>query len=201
MGVYPIKRKPVRIHIGQYHADREPCTVYTMLGSCVATCLYDPVGRVGGMNHILLPGEADLDRFDLPARYGIQAMELLINRIMSLGGHRARLRAKVFGGARLLDSVCPDHAIGRKNIEFVLSFLEKEAIPVAAHDLGGDRSRRIYFHTDTGEVFLKRGKPVHLQAVISQEREKIGQVHRAAQQPGRITWFDPDTKKNEKPPE
>ncbi|MDM8535516.1 chemotaxis protein CheD, partial [Desulfobacterales bacterium HSG17] len=99
--VQGIKRH-VDIHIGEFHASGQPTVISTLLGSCVAVCLYDPIKQIGGMNHILMPGRADMKRFDMSARYGINAMELLINRIMNLGGKRRNLVAKIFGGAKTI---------------------------------------------------------------------------------------------------
>jgi len=79
-------KKQINIHIGDYYASEEPVIITTLLGSCVAVCLFDGENRIGGMSHIFLPGRAEWDRFDSSARYGINAMELLINKIMKLGG-------------------------------------------------------------------------------------------------------------------
>ena len=89
-------KRSISIHIGGFHASREPTVIETLLGSCVAVCLYDSVARIGGMNHILLPGKADLKHFDNVARYAINAMELLINRIMTPRGQKTRLDSKGF---------------------------------------------------------------------------------------------------------
>ena len=89
----PMQRR--RIYIGEIVASATPMLLQTLLGSCVAVCLRDPVTCIGGMNHILLPGRCDGD--DRPSRCGVHAMELLINAIMKEGGDRRRLVAKVFG--------------------------------------------------------------------------------------------------------
>ena len=164
-------KKMVRIHIGEYYASRNPIVIYTLLGSCVAVCLFDPVRRIGGMNHILMPGKADMKYFDASARYGINAMELLINRIMNLGGSRRRIVAKVFGGARTLPTISEDVSMGKKNIEFVVEFLKNETIRIVGKDMGGTQSRRVYFHADTGEVFLKRGQPIYQTDIPYSERK------------------------------
>jgi chemotaxis protein CheD len=67
-------KKRVKIHIGEIYTSSEPAVVETILGSCVSVCLFDPVRKTGGMNHILLPGKADLNKFDGATRYGINAM-------------------------------------------------------------------------------------------------------------------------------
>jgi chemotaxis protein CheD len=179
----------VRIHIGEYYASRDSRIVYTLLGSCVAVCLFDPVRRVGGMNHILMPGRADLNKYDASARYGINAMELLINRIMNLGGHRESLRAKVFGGARTLSTIPVENSMGPKNAAFALEFLARESIPVLGRDLGGNLSRRIYFHTDTGDAYLKRGKPIQLTAIPIEEQRARKRVVREVEDAGDVTLF------------
>ena len=183
-------KKQISIHIGEYHASDKPEVIRTVLGSCVAVCFFDPVNRIGGMNHILLPGKADLTRFNSAACYGINAMELLINRIMNLGGERSRLVAKVFGGAHIISSISRENGVGRKNSEFALEFLKKEAIRIVSRDLGGTDSRKIFFHTNTGDVFLKR-IPTMLQTRVSQEeKKKFKLAQKAAHKPGEVTLFD-----------
>ncbi len=153
-------KKRVSISIGQYHASRSPAIIQTLLGSCVAVCLFDSKTRTGGMNHIFLPGEAGLNYFNKPARYSINAMELLINAIMKLGADKRHLSAKVFGGGHLLPSISSERGTGGKIATFVISFLRKEHIPIISRDIGGTVGRRIFFHTNTGEVFLKRITPM-----------------------------------------
>ena len=139
------------IIVGELHASHEPCQISTILGSCVATCLYDPVAKIGGMNHFALPNSMEGLRRN--AAYGVNAMELLINRIMDLGGDRRRLRAKVFGGARVLaDS---SRNIGDMNARFVRQFLATECIPVESRYLGGDRGMQVIFETHTGRARVR----------------------------------------------
>lgn len=184
-------KKRVNIHIGEYHASDRPTVIYTLVGSCVAVCLYDPVRKIGGMNHILLPGQADLKKFDMPARYGINAMELLINKIMRLGGDRRSLIAKAFGGAHLLPSIPKGTGVGKKIAEFVVEFLRKESIRVVRQDLEGHESRKVYFHTDTGDVFLKRIQPMYYKwEIASEEREMLRRIRKEAEKPGKISWFE-----------
>ena len=121
-------KKKVSIHIGEIYASKKPAVVSTLLGSCVAVCLFDPIRRIGGMNHILLPGKADLKKLSDSSRYGINAMELLINMIMNLGGKRRRLLAKAFGGGHILSGFPKEQGPGQKNVQFVLEFLKTEKI-------------------------------------------------------------------------
>lgn len=145
--------REVTVIVGGVYASREPAVVTTVLGSCVAACLFDPVAGVGGMNHFLLPGE--VGQVETCTRYGIHAMELLISDIMKLGGDRCRLQAKVFGGARILNMEPSSRSVGATNARFVKEFLATEGIPVAAEHLGGGSGLKVRFLTHTGKAFVK----------------------------------------------
>jgi chemotaxis receptor (MCP) glutamine deamidase CheD len=108
--------------------------------------VYDPALRIGGMNHFMLPSGESNDR---PARYGVHAMELLINEVMKLGGERSRLRAKVFGGASVIRALKSGLDVGRKNADFIRSFLAAERIPIEAERLGGINPLEVRFQTDS----------------------------------------------------
>lgn len=144
----------ITIHIGGVRASRDPLLIDTVLGSCIAACLYDPEAGIGGMNHFMLPEGVDPSNPN-SARYGIYAMELLISELMKLGGRRSRFRAKVFGGGHVLRIRESASGVPQRNIEFVRRFLETEQIPIERQDVGGYQPRRILFQTDTGRAFLK----------------------------------------------
>jgi chemotaxis protein CheD len=181
--------KKISIHIGGCHASNQPVVIETLLGSCVAVCLHDPIERVGGMNHILLPGRADFSKFDAVSRYGVNAIELLINKIMALGGRRQSLTAKVFGGAHVVPCISKVNGMGRRNAGFALEFLKFEGIPVLSKDLGGDQARRIYLHTDTGEVLLKRISFTSKPWLTVQERKLMEHARKEAEESKDITLF------------
>jgi chemotaxis protein CheD len=145
----------VTIHIGGVRASREPMLVDTVLGSCIAACIYDPVAGVGGMNHFMLPEGADPGN-PTSARYGVNAMELLISEIMKLGGTRKRFQAKVFGGGHVLRIRESLDGIPQQNIDFVHRFLNTESIPVMGEDIGGYQARRVLFNTQSTKVYLKK---------------------------------------------
>ncbi len=185
-------KEDVNIGIGGMYASKRPTVISTILGSCVAVCLFDPWTRIGGMNHIFLPGKADPNNYNTPCRYGINAMELLINRIMNLGANRKKLAAKAFGGAHLVPSVAEEKGIGEMNVEFVLEFLRTEGIRLANGDFGGEEARKIFFHTDTGEVFLKRVKKTMLKKISHRENEHLRMAEKKMKQCGEIKLFGPD---------
>jgi chemotaxis protein CheD len=127
----------------------------TLLGSCVAACICDPEAGVGGLNHFLLPDDSGSPgRANNATRYGVHAMEMLINEILKLGGARPRLQAKLFGGANViaLSSASP---VGERNRKFSLDFLRREGIPVTATDLGGERARRVFFKPAANKVLVQ----------------------------------------------
>lgn len=138
--------------VGDVKALDRPGVLKTLLGSCVAVCLYDPVAGVGGMNHISLPGGADAGA---DGRYGGYSMELLITAVMKAGGERDRFRAKVFGGAKVLAVASKVLDIGARNAAFVLQFLEDEGFPVDARKVGGDRGLVVRFEPHTGRAQVR----------------------------------------------
>lgn len=140
------------IIVGQVFASRTPAVVTTVLGSCVAACLHDPVTGIGGMNHFMLP---DAKRETQSAAFGVHAMELLINKIMQLGGDRRRLQAKVFGGANVLAFQGAQLQVGQRNVEFVLTFLADEGIAVIGKRVGGSTGVKLCFQTDNARALVK----------------------------------------------
>jgi chemotaxis protein CheD len=138
------------VHVGQgdFAVSCANATAFaTVLGSCVAVCLFDPVRGVGGMNHFLLP---DAPPGTLPtATFGVHAMELLVNAVMRSGGERTALVAKTFGGANVAAGRI---GVGARNATFVTDFLRDEGITCLAASLGGQKARRVWFHPATGRA-------------------------------------------------
>jgi chemotaxis receptor (MCP) glutamine deamidase CheD len=145
----------VTIGPGEFYATGKTEVISTLLGSCVAACLYDPVARIGGMNHFLLPHTAATHEIDRQ-RFGAHAMETLINALMSQGAERGRLVAKVFGGGNVLGAVTRRPTVGEQNTEFALEFLKKEGIELLASHLGGELGMEVRFHPHSGRAFVRR---------------------------------------------
>lgn len=124
--------------------------ISTVLGSCVATCLWDEQAAVGGMNHILLP--QDLSTSSISRMHGVNAMEVLINAMIKSGALKSRIRAKLFGGARMVAGLSN---IGERNAAFTQEFLRGEGILCDTNNLGGIEARRIQFWPSTGRVRQK----------------------------------------------
>lgn len=130
---------------GEHKVVDEPGVIITtVLGSCVSVCLQDSKARVGGMNHFLL-GESASGTYSSPQdmqRYGIHAMELLINEMMKKGASRERLRAQIYGGANIVAGLGP---IGHNNAAFARKFIETEGIAIGHCDVGGHHARKVEF--------------------------------------------------------
>lgn len=139
---------------GEHAVSRDPdLAISTVLGSCVAACLYDPDRGIGGMNHFLLAEAADGSIVAEDAmRYGAYAMEVLINDLMKLGARRERLEAKLFGGAKMFESSMD---VGASNAAFARRFMADEGIPVVAESLGGTSARRVEFWPGSGRARQK----------------------------------------------
>lgn len=136
---------------GQYKVSSGPkVELGTVLGSCVATCLYDPAIELGGMNHFLLPEPpSSHDRGEVDVHYGVYLMEMLINEMINYGARKDRLRAHLYGGANIRSGM---QQIGTANAEFARGFLVRERIELVRHDLGGTNARRVDFRPSSGMV-------------------------------------------------
>lgn len=150
----------------QYLVVDSDIALVTVLGSCVAACIRDPLLRLGGMNHFMLPDGHVGD--GAPARYGSYAMELLINDLLKRGASRSRLQAKVFGGANVLKGFT-QNPVGSRNSEFVRQYLEAERIEVVAEDLRGIHPRKVWFFPHSGRVVVQRLPHAHGAEVVAIE--------------------------------
>lgn len=148
------ERASAYLHPGQLFASPESYAVTTILGSCVAVCLWDPVTKIGGINHFLLPsfsGEGVAS-----PRFGNIAIKELLDQLAQLGSHKHNLLAKIFGGACVLEAFRNrQNHLGMKNIEIAQQLLEADSIPLVGHDVGGQRGRKLIFHTDDGSAWVK----------------------------------------------
>lgn len=141
---------------GTLYASREQCRITTVLGSCVAVCLWDKVYGGGGMNHFMLPlwnGEG----LATP-KYGNIAMDKLLERVLQLGCHKEHLVAKLFGGANITGTGNEAFMIGDRNAALALQTLEEWKITVASADLGGRLGRKVIMNTLTGVVLVGTDK-------------------------------------------
>lgn len=168
-------KEAVKLLPGQYFATSQDKMLVTVLGSCVAACLFDPHTGVGGMNHFMLPTVNKLaGEFEqvqgMAAKYGVHAMEILINELVKLGAKKERLNAKVFGGGKVVPTFVQND-VGKFNAEFVVQFLETEGIPIVASDLCDIYARKVYFFPNNGNVLMKRIYELNNATIIERESQ------------------------------
>lgn len=181
-------RSVVKVGPGEHHVTDGPdVAISTILGSCVAACIRDPVARVGGLNHFMLPQSTDgvWGKAAASLRYGNFAMERLINDILARGGHRSRLEIKLFGGARLAQ----DHgAIGPRNADYVEAYLRAEGMVPLVRQLRGTRARRVVYMPATGRSFMRElpGESVRIAAA----ELRFGRALPGLMKAGTIEVFD-----------
>lgn len=156
----------IKIFSGDWYVTRNDEMLATILGSCVAACVRDPVTRVGGMNHFLLPGDENTNATSDAARYGVFAMESLINGVLKAGGRKERLEIKVFGGGNVINNSA---RIGSKNAAFIRQFLRKEGYKILIEDLEGDHPRRVHYYPATGKAMVRKLKRREDLVVVEEE--------------------------------
>jgi chemotaxis protein CheD len=156
----------VKVLPGEYFVSSEDLVIMTVLGSCIAACIWDGRARVGGMNHFMLP---DGDASDGSGRYGSFAMELLINEMLKLGARRETMQAKVFGGAQVMAGFTSMN-VGERNTKFVMEYLGTERIPVVSQDVLDIHPRKVCFFPVTGKALVKRLAHSHPETLVVEER-------------------------------
>ncbi len=156
----------VKVLPGEYFVSREDVVLVTVLGSCIAACLWDRAMRVGGMNHFMLPDSDALG--DVSGRYGSYAMELLINEMLKLGARRESMQAKVFGGGQVMHNFTSMN-VGERNTAFVTQYLQTERIPIVSDDVMDIYPRKVVFFPSTGKAMVKRLAHAHPETLEQQE--------------------------------
>jgi chemotaxis protein CheD len=171
----------IKILPGEFYVTNDNERVETVLGSCIAACIRDPILGVGGMNHFMLPvdkkerGSIELSDAN---RFGNFAMENLINSILRYGGRRENLEVKLFGGGRIMNQMTN---IGWYNIGFVLDYLNTEGYSVVSQDLGDIYPRKVHYYPKTGRVRVRRLNALHNDSLIAQEDSYRNNVNSSAQ--------------------
>ncbi len=150
--------EPVKVGMAEFKTALPPLSLITIgLGSCVGVCLWDSLIKIGGMAHIMLPDSTQSRIVQNRAKFADTGVPLLIEEMLKLGANRARLIAKIAGGAQMFNFPGSSNAmrIGERNAEAVKKCLEQERIRLIAEDIGGNFGRTIEFFTDNGNLFIK----------------------------------------------
>ena len=169
-------KKHINLVAGDFFVSKDDVVVSTVLGSCIAVCLYSDFSPYCGMNHFMLPqpgerykNEKDIMHTD-SAFYGINSMEMMMNVLYKMGVKKDHLKAKVFGGGNVLKFDAAEATVGEKNVEFALRFLEAEKIPVTACSVGGDYARKVIFFIKTKEILMAKISKTLEHAVAEEEK-------------------------------
>ncbi|MDD3466651.1 MAG: chemotaxis protein CheD [Campylobacterales bacterium] len=141
------------IHVGQIHVAQMPTEISTVLGSCVAVCLFDKFRMVGGMNHYLLP-MWNGNGLQTP-KFGNISIPRMINSMLDMGCSIQNMEAKIFGGAEINIVSSNGIMVGKRNVMTAEDILSEYRIPIVAKDVGGTSGRRILMYSDTSKVLLK----------------------------------------------
>ena len=159
---YAVKVKP-----GEYYVSRENIVITTVLGSCVSACIFDPQTGFGGINHFMLPSGEQRGDLYRSSRYGLFAMEQLINELMKHGSQRSDMQVKLAGGGDMISGLT---SIGQQNIDFILQYMKDEGLKVVASDLGGDQARRIAYFPQEGRMLVNKLDHREDQKLIEEEK-------------------------------
>jgi chemotaxis protein CheD len=163
-------RNAVKLLPGEFFVSGDDIVLSTVLGSCVSACVWDRAAKVGGMNHFMLPeGGKENDPVGLAGRYGVFAMELLINELLKRGARKANLEAKLFGGGAVMKNFTTLN-VGERNVRFVLDFLKTEGVRIVSQDLLDVHPRRVAFFPTTGRALCKKLQQVDTTLVAEEQR-------------------------------
>ncbi|MCJ8299900.1 MAG: hypothetical protein MJK13_13340 [Pseudomonadales bacterium] len=158
----------LKIKPGEFYVSNQDIVITTVLGSCIAACVYDQSTGFGGMNHFMLPHMADQDNQVRCLRYGIFAMEQLINQLMKQGSSCANLQLKIAGGGNMLAGT---FYIGQQNIHFIETFITDENLHLVSSDTGGDQARRVAFFPASGKMLVNNISLRQDQRLIKEESD------------------------------
>ncbi len=179
-----LKTDVMTIFAGECYISKKKEVISTVLGSCISVCLYDIIEGIGGMNHFMLPessalsnqlfsNETSINKEELSEqsmRYGITAMEVLIAEMQKSGAKRLNLKAKIFGGGKVIARKSTTTSVGDKNIGFARAYLKMEGISIVKEDVGDTYGRKIFFITGRDSVFVKK---VAIEPTAIEEQEYL----------------------------
>lgn len=159
---------------GEFYVTKQDEAISTVLGSCISACIWDDKMGIGGMNHFMLPTKGDAfgsegwqNNNSYTCRYGLWAMEYLINEILKYGGYRNNLKVKLFGGGRVLQNMTSD--VGAQNIQFAEEYILNEELPIVGSDVGGSWPRKVLFFPATGKALVKKLHTTHNDTIQRRE--------------------------------
>lgn len=146
----------ITIGIGDLKVCKAPDVLVTYaLGSCVGVCLLDAAVGVGGLSHIMLPESSPASAAATPMRFADTALPMLVKQMEMMGASKARMKAKIAGGATMFNVSSDKFNIGERNVEAVKKFLSFNHIPIIAEDIGLNYGRTQLFYPETGIMEIR----------------------------------------------
>ncbi len=149
----------IKVGMAQFRVASSPARMMTFaLGSCVGIVLYDPVSKIGGLAHVMHPNSEKVRNNVNRAKFVDTAVELMLSRMAKKGAMRTRIEAKIFGGAKMFQSVKASPCvmqIGEENVNATREELTRRNIPIVAESTGGTKGRTIIFDLTSGRVTVK----------------------------------------------
>lgn len=165
---------------GQYYVSNNDELIATVLGSCISVCITDPIARIGGMNHFMLPKYDSRNEdawgstvINAQTRYGNVAMEHLINKLIAHGAHKPRLELKVIGGGRVMREMTD---VGLRNISFVYDYIADEHLKLVKEDVGDLWPRKVLFHPMNGKVWVRKLRKLANETILERDMDYMEQL-------------------------
>ncbi|MFZ5644581.1 MAG: chemotaxis protein CheD [Bacillota bacterium] len=148
----------IQVGIADYKIARDPTRLITLgLGSCVGVSLYDPLIKVGGLLHVMLPDSTQFNNVNKPAKFADLGIPLMVKEMQAMGVNVSRLQAKLVGGAQMFSGLDDKMTlnIGQRNTEKSREVLKKMGIRILVEEVGGNRGRTMIVDTSTGQVTIR----------------------------------------------
>lgn len=148
----------IKVGMADYKVGRNPDSLISYgLGSCVGIALFDPIAKIGGLAHIMLPDSTQARSADNPAKFADTALPLMLGEIIKLGAIRSRITAKIAGGAQMFTftNTTDIMRVGERNAEAVRLILKKLELKLIAEDTGGNYGRTVELKLDSGVFRVK----------------------------------------------
>ncbi|NLT13242.1 MAG: chemotaxis protein CheD [Clostridiales bacterium] len=147
------------VDIAMMKVARAPEQLYSLgLGSCIGVAIYDPVVRVGGLIHILLPTRQGFENGNhARTKFADSGITDLVEALVKAGASKTRMKAKMAGGASMFitNGTSSVHEVGKRNIQSSRETLKRLGVELVAYDTGGNKGRTIYFNIETGQLTIK----------------------------------------------
>jgi len=146
----------VFIGIGEYQIGVAPIVIATLgLGSCIGIAILDPISRIGGLAHIMLPDSSTVSDKSVRSKFADTAVVDMVNDMIRLGAKRERMVAKIAGGAHMFGLENDVLKVGQRNIIATKEILNRLRIPISSEEVGGSVGRTVHFYTENGKFQIK----------------------------------------------